>query len=448
MTLMGTKSILNRLTSPKDPSSLIFFRMAFGLLMFASTLRFVIYGWVTDLLLQPNFHFSYFGFRFVETPPESILWMLFIIMAMAALALFYGFKTRLSAFAFFLCFTWVELMEKAMYLNHYYLVSLIAFLFIILPTHVSHSLNSITQRKTIHATPNWVYVFLRLQVALVYFYAGFAKLNSDWLLYAEPLYTWLQNYLHWPVIGTLLNRIETAYLMSWAGAVFDLTIWLFLWWPKTRNGAYALCIFFHFTVWCLFPIGVFSWVMMLAATLFFAPNWPRHLFKALPPSHQGPNATRHFPKALQLFCSLWLVFQLLFPLRYLLYPGPVNWTEEGFRFSWRVMLTEKTGKIEYRVQSNKIQNTVRIYPRQRLEPFQYRMLCTQWDMMLEYAHHLKNELQKEGHQNIQIYADAFVSLNGRASQRAVDPRIDLTAVPINTWQHAKWILPLEQENPR
>ena len=37
---------------------------------------------------------------------------------------------------------------------------------------------------------------------------------------------------------------------------------------------------------------------------------------------------------------LFLGIQFLLPLRHLLYPGNVNWTEEGFRFAWRVMLVE------------------------------------------------------------------------------------------------------------
>jgi hypothetical protein len=39
--------------------------------------------------------------------------------------------------------------------------------------------------------------------------------------------------------------------------------------------------------------------------------------------------------------SCFIAFQLLFPFRYLCYPNELFWTEEGFRFSWRVMLMEK-----------------------------------------------------------------------------------------------------------
>ncbi|HLG03088.1 MAG TPA: HTTM domain-containing protein, partial [Bacteroidia bacterium] len=40
---------------------LVVFRIAFGLLMFASTLRFVLKGWVDQLYIQPKVFFPYYG---------------------------------------------------------------------------------------------------------------------------------------------------------------------------------------------------------------------------------------------------------------------------------------------------------------------------------------------------------------------------------------------------
>ena len=443
MAIRPTQAWLMR---PQDPTAFIFFRSAFGLLMFLGTIRFVAYGWVHDLLIKPDYHFTYFGFRFITVLAPTWLYVIFIIMGLSAFFLSMGIKTKTCALVFFVCFTWVELMEKAMYLNHYYLVSLIAFLLFLLPSHRSHSLIKISKKQEIVPIPHWVYLFLRLQIALVYFYAGFAKLNSDWLLYAQPLHLWLQNYSHWPIVGSLLHTSQAAFFMSWAGAAFDLTIWIFLWWPKTRGWAYTGIVIFHVSIWALFPIGIFSWLMILSATLFFAPTWPRHYFKHQLPLVLNKCSKPLVPwKTLRLFLLVWLTFQILFPLRFLCYAGPVNWTEEGFRFSWRVMLIEKTGKIEYRIKTSETETEIRIYPRKQLAPFQYKMLCTQWDMILEYAHHLKNEFENKGHQNVSVFADSFVSLNGRKSQRGIDPKIDLTTISPDSWVPRFWVLPLGED---
>ena len=39
--------------------------------------------------------------------------------------------------------------------------------------------------------------------------------------------------------------------------------------------------------------------------------------------------------------TLFAIIQVAMPLRHYAYPGNVRWNEEGYRFAWRVMLTEK-----------------------------------------------------------------------------------------------------------
>lgn len=69
-----------------------------------------------------------------------------------------------------------------------------------------------------------------------------------------------------------------AYAFSWGGALFDLTIVVWLMWKRTRAMAYVALVVFHLMTYLLFPeIGVFQWLMMGAALLFFSPDWPRQL---------------------------------------------------------------------------------------------------------------------------------------------------------------------------
>ena len=46
---------------------------------------------------------------------------------------------------------------------------------------------------------------------------------------------------------------------------------------------------------------------------------------------------------------LFFMLQLVIPFRYLFYPGELFWTEEGYRFSWRVMLMEKSGYAQFKI---------------------------------------------------------------------------------------------------
>src|SRR5690606_22712826 len=86
--------------------------------------------------------------------------------------------------------------------------------------------------------PNWTILIFKVQVAIVYVFAGLAKLNYEWLIEAMPLAIWLPANSHLPVIGNLLELKITAYIFSWFGAFYDLTIVFFLIYKKTRYIAY------------------------------------------------------------------------------------------------------------------------------------------------------------------------------------------------------------------
>lgn len=278
-------------------------------------------------------------------------------------------------------------------------------------------------------------------MALVYFFAGIAKLEPDWIFNAQPLRIWLSTLTDTPLLGPLFAYQETAYLMSWTGALFDLTVPFFLFNKKTRLPAYLALLFFHLLTYKLFNIGVFPWVMMIATLVFFEPDWPGRLLSVILakariqsngkrtwiPIFSGmtDNGIRKVEGFTKIFFIVFFVLQILIPLRSHLYPGNVLWHEQGFRFSWRVMLMEKVGAVDFKLIDKQSNKTWHVSARDYLKPFQYRQMSTQPDMILEMAHYLKKQWQAKGYPNIQVYADARVSLNGRRTQSLIDPQVDL-----------------------
>jgi hypothetical protein len=359
-------------------------------------------------------------------------WLLYGVLATSATGLMLGWRPRLMAGLHGLVFTAVELMEKAAYLNHYYFVSLICGLLAVLPSQGAK-------------VPRWAYVALQIQVGLVYFHAGLAKLNPDWLFEAQPLRIWLAPFAHVPLVGGVLAHPVSAHVMSIVGAFFDLTIAFWLAWRRTRAVAWLAAVGFHVTVWLLFPIGVFSWVMITAATVFFDPGWPRRLPGLLGRGAQRWLAARAQDPALAtpingrktiLFWGLgaWLGLQALLPLRAALYPGDAAFTEAGFDFSWKVMLVEKTGYLELRVTAPTLRRPETVRPGAWLTPLQARMVSFRPDLILQFARYTAGRYRAAGHREVAVYADAFVSLNGRPAARLIDPRVDLSRVP-------RWIGP-------
>jgi hypothetical protein len=61
-------------------------------------------------------------------------------------------------------------------------------------------------------------------------------------------------------------------------------------------------------------------------------------------------------------------------------------------------------------------------------------------MILDYAHHLAAQFAARGMPEVEVFADAFVAYNGRASARLIDPAVDL-ARERDGLRPRPWILP-------
>jgi hypothetical protein len=332
-------------------------------------------------------------------------------------------------------FTYLQLLDVTTYLNHYYLASLLALLLACSPAHHAWSVDALlrpTLART-HVRREWLLLF-RFQVGLVYTFAGLAKAHGDWLWRAQPLRIWLGAQSDLPWVGGLLAQPWSALAMSWGGFVFDLAVpWLLLH-ARTRPYAYAGLIAFHLIVGKLFPIGMFPWIMIVAATVFLAPDWPRLGARVTCAPVDAP--ARWATASLWAYCAL----QLLLPLRALGYGGDVRWHEQGMRFSWQVMVREKSGSVSYRVRRKVDGRAWEVRPRAYLTPVQERELTGQPDLILQLAHHIARDFARRGLGRVEVRADARVSLNGRPSAPLIDPEIDLTTVE-DGLTRASWIMP-------
>jgi hypothetical protein len=291
---------------------------------------------------------------------------------------------------------------------------------------------------------------LRFQVAVVYVYAGLAKATSDWLLHAQPLNIWLSARTGTPILGALFDERWAAYVFSWGGFLFDTTVVAFLLWRRSRPYAYVVVLGFHAMTWLLFPIGMFPFIMCAAALVFMDPAWPSALVarvsrtkQAATPPAAGPVRLHRFAMAsMALFC----VVQLLVPLRHRIYGGNVLWHEQGMRFAWKVMVREKNGSITYVVASSKAGRTWYVGPHRYLTDRQERELSTQPDLVLQLAHHVRDDFRRQGFDDVTVRVEALVSLNGRSAAPMIDPAVDLARID-DGLSKASWILPEPQGPP-
>ena len=458
-----------RLWRPIDGAWLSAFRTLYGLTMAFGLARFVAYGWLDLFLIEPQFHFKYWGFGWIEPLPPGMLHALALALAGLGLCVAAGAFFRVSACAFVIGFSYLELVDVTTYLNHYYLAALLGGLLALSPAHRNWSVDAWLRararargqtRPDTSIAAFWLYL-LRFQVGLVYTCAGLAKAQGDWLLHAQPLRIWLGARTELPWVGPILRWDWAAPVMSWLGFAFDLSIALWLSIPKTRPYAFAALVVFHGLTGMLFPIGLFPVIMVTAALVFFSPSWPRQilarcraLFGLVPstlpleaepvPAHRmpGPRARWALLGASLAYCAVHVVL----PLRYLAYPGNVLWHEQGMRWSWRVMVREKNGSVSYSVRDRETGHEWQVSPRRYLSRAQEREMSGQPDLILQLAHHIRDDFRARGHANVEVRADALVSLNARPMALLIDPTVDLAQIRDGV-STATWIAPMPAQAP-
>lgn len=445
--------ISSYLSKRHESTSLAFFRLGFGLLMTYSIIRFWLKGWIQTMYIDPSFHFTFYGFEWV-TPLGDYTYLLFFICGLSAFFVAIGYKYYMSIIIFFLSFTYIELMDKTTYLNHYYFVSILSFLMIFLPSNSSYSVDSYLQKKSFKYTPKWCVDSIKLLLFIVYFYSGLAKINKDWLFEAQPLKIWLTTGSYdFPLIGSNLMQQEWFhYFMSWGGMFYDLLIPFLLIYTRTRVFGFLLVIFFHLFTVLLFPIGMFPYIMIMSSLIFFSSKTHKKILDfILKPFIDKIKSIREMKiiniqkeRISLIVVSVFFIIQFLFPFRYSLYPGELFWNEQGYRFSWRVMLMEKKGYTTFKVVNKENDNSFYIMNNSFLTEFQERQMSFQPDFIIEYAHFLGNYYKNLGLNDIEIYADSYVALNGRISKRFIDPEIDLLKQK-RGFKNKDWIIPLDEK---
>jgi vitamin K-dependent gamma-carboxylase len=385
------------LGEPIDGASLALFRICFGLV---STWEAVLFLWPHEggsrahrLFVAPSWNFPYHGFEWVRPLPEPFMTLSLVVYGLAGFCVALGLCYRTAAVALVLSTTYLFLLESSTYLNHFYLMCLLAFLLAVMPAGKCWSLEAWLRSRSRQregngagTVPFWPVFLLRTQLFIVYCFGGIAKLDSDWLTGAVMERT-ARRASDWFVAMPYLDRVtslasagqaQVAWLLAVGGLAFDLAIGFLLTCRRTRFLALVLCAMFHGFNSQAFNIGVFPLLALTGTLIFCEPDWPRRAWHwvrrprvprpdwawlaagvvAVPlvgalagwKAGRAARMTPHWHKAGRLtfaFLTVWIVVQFALPLRHYAIEGDAKWTDEGHRFSWRMMLRKKSGVLQF-----------------------------------------------------------------------------------------------------
>lgn len=299
------------------------------------------------------------GFEWVRPWPEP--WMTLSVFALlaAALLLTLGLCSRVMAGVCCVVWTHVWLCDAVNFNNHYYLMSLFAFLLAVMPSGQRVSLDAAIRRRVTGRDPlpipAWPVHLLRAQLGIVYVFGGVTKITADYVLRGEPVRYFLERArilddLEGKIspeslasLQALLTAEPMVRFVSMTGLLFDIAILPMLLWRRTRLAAIAFAFAFHaFNHFVLFSdIGVFPLLGVVSTLVFLEADWPSRLWRRLrrqavsaeTPVSAGGTSLRPVAGAL---VAAWIVVQAILPMRPWIIPGDADLTAEGMLFGWRM----------------------------------------------------------------------------------------------------------------
>lgn len=444
--------LYDMLYRPMDIAGLAVVRMLFGIIIMTEAWRYTDLLRIVAKFTRQTFYFKFRYFEWVEPiSPMAMRW-LFIVYGIAGLLIFLGLFYRIATLTAAICISYIFLVDATNYLNHFYLVIVFSFMMFFIPANLSWSIYALLNpQKSQSTVPGWAIWLLRIQLALVYFFAALAKMNVDWIN-GMPLYHWIGDRATDATgVESLLGMPIVIYIFTYGGLLYDLMVAPLLLVKRTRAIGYCLSLTFHLLNYYLFNIGIFPWFMIATTTIFFDTDWPRRLlnfffknrFWPVYVGKPAPERLRFWQKVGLVMIIAHVSFQAIFPLRHFAYPGYVGWDEAGHNFSWHMKLRGKSGKATFTVKDPDTQKAQVIDSERYLTKRQVDKMATRPFLLLQFAHFLSDRYTMPGEQPAEVYVETRAKVNGRKSQRMVDPTVNLAQIEPSEMA-GSWIFPLRQ----
>jgi len=454
---LGRTSFLARIRAHAfarvDIASLVFFRIAFGVIMIWAAGRILVFGLVEAWYLKAPFLFKYAGFDWVVPWPGTGMYIHWIALGVLAFFIAIGFFYRISVALFCLGYTYCFLLDQGRYVNHTYLICLMSFLLIFIPAHRACSVDAKRNLKLRSQTaPAWSLWLLRIQMAVVYFFAGIAKIVPDWFQ-GEALRFWMHRRAHFPVFDKFLHEEWAVYAGSYGSLLLDLLLPPLLLWRRTRVYAFFAAAIFHFLNNWIFPLDIFPYLAVASTTVFLDPGWPRRIAfvfaekkKKAPKRPDEPLPSLAKQNLILALIAIYTAIQILVPLRNWLHPGGIEWTYMEHRFSWQMMLRINAISVKFHVTDPNTGRTTEIRPKEFIDLKQMKRMGWRPDMVWQFAQFLARTEPRFGEKPLEVRVSMYVSINGRKPELFIDPTVNLAAEP-RPWTRPRWLLAVHTPLP-
>ncbi len=425
------------LDKPVSNTPLLVFRIIFGALLFLEAGGAIATGWVRNVFVEPDFHFTFIGFEWLRFMHGEWMYAYFSLMALAGLGVALGWRYRMSITIYAIMWTGAFLAQKTHYNNHYYLVVILCWIMVFTPAHLGMSLDVKQGRAKevllMRSGLRWLFVF---EMTVVYVYGAIAKIYPDWLQ-SIPVEIWFEIKSKMPLMGWFFEIPGIAVFVSYMAILFDAFVAPLMLWSKTRKVAFVASLVFHIFNAIVFQIGIFPFLSISFALFYFPPANINKLFARFRAHNEGAEVTKS--KRFSYIFILITLPQLLIPLRHWFIPGNVLWTEEGHRMSWRMMLKSKSGRIYFHIKDLNTGLEIPFNARDYLSKDQMSTMATHPDFIWQFTQFIKETLHAKGYHEPDIRIKSFVSVNGRKYELLTDRNVNMANVEWNRFGHNDWL---------
>ena len=307
--------------------SLAVFRICFSIVLIVQTIYFFKLGFIENNILKPFILFPFFDF--LNKPSELLIYLSAVLMLISNIGMIFNKTSRISCLIFFLAFTYLWLLDRGYFNNHYYFISIITFLLFFL--------NKKSSFKKNYYVPKINIIAFQIMIFLIYFISGVNKINPYWIFDLQPMTHILQTKAQ--VSGNnLFSNYFIISLFTFSGLIYDLVIGFFLIFKRTRILGFIFVLIFNSLNFFLFKdvgeIGVFPFLMISTLVLFIEPVKIQKLLKV----KKKEKIILHNKSFVNHLIVFFIIVQILLPFRHVLVKGNVAYNGIGQRFAWRAII--------------------------------------------------------------------------------------------------------------
>jgi Vitamin K-dependent gamma-carboxylase len=224
--------------------------------------------------------------------PNSETWAYVLVAAMAILALFLsvGFKTRWTAFLLWLVMNSLHHRDPYLLNSGDTFMRQIAFWMMFAPSGKILSIDFFLNRKHEDSAtafdrtgPGWTIRALQLQMCLLYMEAFWSKVwGPIWWSGSAVYYTSrIEEFYHLPVLPYVFDHLWTCQLISFATLFIEFSLFTLIWIKEFRYWVLFLGMAQHLSIEWMMNIPIFEWLMISNYILFIDPQDLKKLFLSI-----------------------------------------------------------------------------------------------------------------------------------------------------------------------